>query len=121
MVNAADGDDKDESPHGGSAAWPPQHPGQELRDIILPALGVSAVRAAAMMRVPEQTLHELLDEKQPITPEMALRIGKLCGNGPGVWLRMQQEHDLWRVERDITAELELIPTMQLRRRPAGGD
>jgi len=28
------------------------------------------------------TLHDILREKQPVTPAMALRLGKLCGNGP---------------------------------------
>ncbi len=41
---------------------------------------------------------------------MALRIGKCCGNGPGLWLRMQQAYDLWRAEQALAAELENIPT-----------
>ena len=31
-----------------------------------------------------------------MTPEMAVRIGKFCGNGPDLWLNMQQHYDLWR-------------------------
>jgi addiction module HigA family antidote len=45
-----------------------------------------------------------------ITPAMALRIGKFCGNGPGVWLRMQEAHDLWHAERAIASELAKIKT-----------
>jgi antitoxin HigA-1 len=48
-------------------------------------------------------------EKASITPEMALRLGRFCGNGPGLWLRMQQAHDLWHAERDLAAELGRIP------------
>jgi len=40
------------------------------------------------------TLHRVLGGTQPVTPEMALRLGKLCGNGPELWLRMQMAHDL---------------------------
>lgn len=114
-------DEKGELPREGGLAWPPHHPGAELREIVLPALGMSAATAAALMRVSEQSLHALLAEKHAITPEMALRIGKFCGNGPGTWLRMQQEHDLWRAAQDIEDELELIPTMRLRRRKSRGD
>jgi plasmid maintenance system antidote protein VapI len=42
---------------------------------------------------------------------MALRLGKLCGNGPGVWLRMQQAHDLWKAERDLAEAVAAIPTL----------
>ena len=35
---------------------------------------------------------------------MALRIGKFAGNGPGIWLRMQQAYDLWYAEHRMKAE-----------------
>ena len=43
----------------------------------------------------------MLECKQPITPQMAVRIGKLCGNGPRIWLNMQAAHDLWKAERSV--------------------
>jgi antitoxin HigA-1 len=45
-----------------------------------------------------------------VTPEMAVRLGKFCGNGPGLWLRLQQTHDIWHAERLLAGELERIPT-----------
>ena len=48
-----------------------------------------------------------LDEKQPVTPAMALRIGKLRGNGPDLWLNLQKRYDLWKAQRDIGAEIRL--------------
>jgi antitoxin HigA-1 len=36
---------------------------------------------------------------------MAVRLGKWCGNGPGLWLRMQQAFDLWHAERALGATL----------------
>jgi plasmid maintenance system antidote protein VapI len=41
---------------------------------------------------------------------MALRLGKFWGNGPDLWLRMQQAHDLWEADRKIAAELAKIAT-----------
>jgi antitoxin HigA-1 len=44
-----------------------------------------------------------------ISPEMALRLGRFCGNGPGLWLRMQQSYDLWKAEEELADELKHIP------------
>jgi hypothetical protein len=45
----------------------------------------------------------------PITPAMALRLGKLCGNGPDLWLRMQQAHELWHAQEALQKQLNKIP------------
>ena len=90
----------------------PTHPGELLRDEVLPALGLSVTRAAALLHVSRQALHAVLSERAAITPEMAVRLGKLCGNGPGLWLRMQQARDLWQAERDMAETVAAIPTMR---------
>jgi addiction module HigA family antidote len=88
----------------------PTHPGALLREDILPALGLAVSEAARALGVSRQTLHNLVSEKVAVTPEMALRLGS-CGDGPGIWLRMQVAYDLWRAEREHAAEIERIPTM----------
>jgi plasmid maintenance system antidote protein VapI len=45
---------------------------------------------------------------------MALRIGKFCGNGGDVWLRMQAAYDLWHAERKLAGELATIKTQRAR-------
>jgi antitoxin HigA-1 len=87
----------------------PTHPGAILREDVLPALGLSVSEAARQLGVTRQTLHRIMAEKVSITPEMAVRLGRFCGNGPGLWLRMQQACDLWRAERELRTELERIP------------
>jgi addiction module HigA family antidote len=94
-------------------AHEPTHPGAVLREDVLPSLGLSVTDAARHLGVTRQTLHAILGERAGITPEMALRLGKLCGNGPALWLRMQQARDLWRAERDIAGEVAAIPTMRV--------
>lgn len=93
-------------------ARPPIHPGETLREDVLPALGLTVVAAAGHLRVSRQTLHRILAGRAGITPEMAVRIGKFCGNGPSLWLRMQEAYDLWHAERALAEELEAIPTMR---------
>ncbi len=93
-------------------AHEPTHPSALLREDVLPALGLSVTQAAQHLGITRQTLHAILGERASVTPEMALRLGKLCGNGPGLWLRMQQARDLWRAERDMAGEILAIPTIR---------
>lgn len=86
----------------------PTHPGEVLREDILPALAMSVVEAARALKVSRQTLHRILAGKAGVTPAMALRLGKFCGNGPDLWLRMQEAHDLWHARRAIASDLERI-------------
>lgn len=86
----------------------PIHPGQIVREDVLPALGLSVSDAARRLGVSRQQLHRILACTHPITTEMALRIGKLAGNGPGLWLRMQQSYDLWHAAQRLKGELKKI-------------
>lgn len=90
----------------------PTHPGELLREDVLPALGLSKTEMADALRVPHQTLSDVLDETKPITPQMALRLGKLLGNGAAVWLRLQVTYDLATMRVIMADELELIPTLE---------
>lgn len=82
-----------------SKARRPTHPGAILRDDVLPELKLTQVEFADRLGVSRRTVSEILHERRPITPDMAVRLGKLLGNGPGLWLRMQQALDLWELER----------------------
>ncbi len=93
----------------------PTHPGEVLREDVLPALGISVSEAARQMKVTRQTLHRIMARKTAVTPEMAVRLGKFCGNGPDLWLRMQYAHDLWHAERRLKREIEAIPAHRARR------
>ena len=82
-----------------SKARRPTHPGAILRDDVLPGLKLTQVEFADRLGVSRRTVSEILHERRPITPDMAVRLGKLLGNGPGLWLRMQQALDLWELEQ----------------------
>ena len=91
-------------------AFAPAHPGELLRDAVLPALKISVTAAARHLGISRQVLHRILAEKLAVTPAMAVRLGKFCGNGPSLWLSMQRAHDLWVAEREV--DVSAIPTMQ---------
>ncbi len=92
---------------------PPMHPGELLREEILPALDRPRAEIARLLGVSRQTLYDVLKEKQPVTPGMALRLGKLCGNGPDLWLNLQQRYDLHQAQRELGATIRKIPTLEV--------
>ncbi|MDE2379375.1 MAG: HigA family addiction module antidote protein [Bradyrhizobium sp.] len=87
---------------------PPMHPGELLREEILPAFG-----RPKLLGVSRQTLYDILEERQPVTPTMALRLGKLCGNGPDLWLNLQKRYDLQRAEQELGERIKAIPTLEV--------
>ena len=89
----------------------PVHPGAILKEDVLPALKLSVIAAAERLGVTRQALHNVLSGRAAVSPEMAARIGKLCGNGPMIWLRMQNAYDLWQVEHEKAAEIAKIETL----------
>jgi addiction module HigA family antidote len=93
---------------------PPTHPGAILREDVLPAIGEPVATVAKKLGVTRQHLHRILAEKAPVSAEMAIRLGKFCGNGPGLWLRLQQAYDLWHAERALRKEIAKIPTAKAR-------
>ncbi len=88
------------------------HPGELLREDVLPAIGKPKAEIARLLGVSRQTLYEVLSEKQPVTANLALRIGKLVGGGPEIWLSLQQSYDLAIAARALAKELRAIPTLQ---------
>jgi len=92
----------------------PTHPGEFLREDVFPAIGEPVMTIAKKLGVTRQHLHRILAEKAPVTPDMAVRLGKFCGNGPGLWLRMQQAYDLWHAERALKKVVAKIPTAKAK-------
>ena len=90
---------------------PAMHPGELLREDVLPALDKPVTEIADLLKVSRQTLHAILREEASVTPAMALRLGKLCGNGPDLWLNLQVRYDLDRVSREMSDEIAQIPTI----------
>jgi len=80
---------------------PVSHPAESIREISLPALGISKTAFAEALGVSRQTLYDLLDEKQGITAAMALRLEAVIGASAEFWLRRQAEFDLWKARRDL--------------------
>jgi addiction module HigA family antidote len=99
------------SPNHLTAGLRPTHPGEILREDIVPSLGKSKVEIAKLLGVSRAALYNIINEKAAITPDMALRLGKLLGGAADVWLTMQQTYDLRTREKEIAKDLRKIPTL----------
>ena len=79
---------------------PPVHPGEILKQDILPSTGLSVTAAAKALGVSRQMLHDILAERKPLSAVMCLRVSRLFGSTPEFWMRLQAAYDLKKAERN---------------------
>jgi addiction module HigA family antidote len=91
-----------------SADIEPLHPGSVLREEFLPEAGLSVAQAAARMGVSRQMLHAIISGRSAISPDMAIRLSRLIDSSPAVWLALQNDYDVWHIERARAAEFAKI-------------
>jgi|SRR6185436_1783051 addiction module HigA family antidote len=97
------------SPPKRSADRCPTHPGAFLREMVLPAVSASKVDIAAALGISRQSLYDIISEKQPVTPGMAVRLGVVFDTSSASWLKMQVAYDLWHAEREVdTSQLHSL-------------
>jgi addiction module HigA family antidote len=88
----------------------PTHPGVILANALI-AMDLKVAPAARHLGISRQLLHKILNGSASITPKLAVRIGKLCGNGPDLWANMQTGYDLWHARKALAKEIAKIPTL----------
>ena len=87
----------------------PTHPGELLREDVIPDTGKSKAEIARMLGISRQHLHDVLAERKPVSPEVAVRLAKLFGNEPLFWIRMQGAYDAWYASREV--DVSNVPTL----------
>ncbi|GGP19252.1 HigA family addiction module antitoxin [Silvimonas iriomotensis] len=102
-----------------SAMHNPPHPGEALREDILPALDLTVSQAAIELGVTRAALSRILHGHAGISTEMALRLESWLGGpdaGPSAesWLRAQMAYDLWQStlhgRRPKVMQVHTLPT-----------
>jgi addiction module HigA family antidote len=83
----------------------PSHPGEILREDILPRLAVSRTALARHLDISRRTLSEILAERRPVTFEIAQRLGAALGTGTRFWLSLQAQYDFWRAHEAEPARI----------------
>ena len=94
------------------AGLAPVHPGAFLREDVLPHVKMSKRDIADALGISRAQLYAILSESTPVTAAMALRLGKLFGNGPDLWLNMQSRYDIETLGAKMMKELKTIPQVE---------
>ena len=79
---------------------PPIHPGEIIREDILPSVGLSVTAAAKALGVSRQMLHGILAGRKPLSAVMCLKVARLFGSSPDMWMRLQAAYDMKKSEQN---------------------
>jgi addiction module HigA family antidote len=95
----------------------PPHPGETLREDVLPALGLTVTEAAAQLGVTRAALSRVLNGRAAISPEMALRLegwlGVEHGGRADLWIAQQAAYDLWQARKAGAPAVQPAPINRL--------
>jgi antitoxin HigA-1 len=94
---------------------PPVHPGEIIREDVLPEVGLSVTDAAKALGVSRQMLHDILAERKPLSAVMCLKISRLLGSTPEFWMRLQADYDLKKAaqNKDVMERVARIVPLKL--------
>jgi antitoxin HigA-1 len=73
----------------------PTHPGEILREDILPAAGLTQTELARQLGISRRSVSQIVHERRPVTADMAHRLARVFDNTPEFWLNLQQAVDVW--------------------------
>ena len=90
----------------------PTHPGELIREDLLPETGLSQIKLAQLMDVSRRTVSEIVNERRRVTPDIAFRLAKFFSSTPELWLNIQQAVDLWETRSIHGYEYEKIQPAQ---------
>ena len=93
------------------ASREPPPPGELLGGTVIPVTGLRVSEVADRLRVSRQALHAVVAKRSRVTPDMALRLGRMFGNSAAFWATMQTNHDLWQAGQrnaEVLASIERV-------------
>ncbi len=79
---------------------PPVHPGEIIKLDILPSVGLSVTATAKALGVSRQMLHDIMAGRKPLSAVMCLKVSRLFGSTPELWMRLQADYDLKKAEQN---------------------
>ena len=81
----------------------PPHPGKAVREFLG---GMTVTEAASRLGVTRVSLSRILNGKNGISADMALRLAAAFGTSAEMWLNMQTKYDLWQAENKPQPKIE---------------
>jgi addiction module HigA family antidote len=91
----------------------PVHPGEILREDFMAEYDLTVASLATAAGVSRQSVNELVGERRAVSPEMAIRLGRLFGNSPEFWLTAQRNVDLWDASQKLKADVGRIKPLRV--------
>ncbi len=82
----------------------PCHPGKMIKEVYLPDYNLSVSAFALKIGVSRTTASELVNCKNGVTAEMALKLEKAFKVSAQFWLDMQTQHDLWQARQRVNLD-----------------
>ncbi len=90
----------------------PTHPGKLFRETYIKPQGYTIAEVAEYLGISRKTLSRLVNEKQTLTPDVAMRIGFATSTTPESWFLMQEKLDMWNALQNsdkVKKEVKKIP------------
>ncbi|STO54398.1 plasmid maintenance system antidote protein, XRE family/addiction module antidote protein, HigA family/PSEEN1946 proteic killer active protein [Canicola haemoglobinophilus] len=81
----------------------PAHPGKVLKEFIADFTITEIAQRLGITRV---MLSRIINEKAPITPDMAIRLSQLLETSSEFWLNLQSQYDIWQLEQQPRFEVK---------------
>ncbi|HNW26334.1 MAG TPA: HigA family addiction module antitoxin [Candidatus Gastranaerophilaceae bacterium] len=92
----------------------PPHPGEILLEEYIKPLNFTVSAFALNLGTSRKNLSEIVNEKVGISPEMALKLAKVLGTSPEIWLRLQLKYDLWQAKQKVNLDnLQVISAKRI--------
>jgi len=85
---------------------PSIHPSEIIKEDILPSTRLSVTAAAKALGVSRQMLHDILAGRKPLSTVMCLKVSRLFGGTPELWMRLQAAYDLEKAEQKYPPQTE---------------
>lgn len=95
-----------------TAGLPPVHPGELLKEDILPAVKATRKEIADRLGISRQTLYDLLNGATPVSSLLALKLERLFGGSAEMWCNLQRDHDLAIARTEKAEELDKIEALE---------
>jgi addiction module HigA family antidote len=93
----------------------PTHPGEILREDVMPNIGLSQGEFADLLGVSRRTVNEILQERRPVTVDMAHRLARALKTSPDVWLGLQLDVDVWDALEERKSEYDRIKPLSVKK------
>ncbi len=91
----------------------PTHPGEILREDVMPHIGLSQGAFADSLGVSRRTINEILQERRPVTVDRAHRLARALKTSPDVWLELQLDVDVWDALQERKSEYDRIKPLSV--------